>query len=261
MFAETPAGAPTLYRITINAGALGAVAAGPPLASATTGCSPVTDISNPNTGGEQIFASAQGSGAGNNCAAGGCLMNFNVQPWQPSTAYTVGQEILDTHFHIQVVTVAGTSGATAPTWKAGADASTADAGTLLWTSQGAYAVNYPVWQASTAYAAGAEILDTNGNVEWVKKAGTSGSGIPRLDNNHSRHDRGRFRQLAKLGSDCQLQPCGGWRHQRCYSRQHGRRRLPGLFFDTKQPDLHNIRRIGWLRHTGLTIGIKIDRHR
>ena len=110
------AGAPTLYRITVTGGALGAVAAGPQLASATTGCSPVSDIPNPNaTGGtaEWIFASPQNSGVGNNCAAGGCLMNFNVQPWKAATVYAIGQEILDTHFQIQVVRVAGTSGAAA----------------------------------------------------------------------------------------------------------------------------------------------------
>jgi hypothetical protein len=173
------AGAPTLYRITVNAGALGAVVTGPALTSATTGCSPVSDIPNPNaTGGtaEWIFASAQNSGVGNNCAAGGCLMNFNVQPWEPVTAYTVGQEILDTKFQIQVVRVAGTSGAAHPGWSGAVDGSTAEAGTLRWTNQGLYAVTYPTWLPSHAYAAGAEIVDNNGKVEWVLTAGISKAG-------------------------------------------------------------------------------------
>ena len=36
-------------------------------------------------------------------------MNFNVQPWQASTAYTVGQVILDPNLNIQVVRTVGTS--------------------------------------------------------------------------------------------------------------------------------------------------------
>jgi hypothetical protein len=174
------AGAPTLYRITVTGGALGAVAAGPQLASATTGCSPVSDIPNPNaTGGtaEWIFASAQNSGVGNNCAAGGCLMNFNVQPWKAATLYAIGQEILDTHFQIQVVRVAGTSGAAHPGWSVAVDGNTTDAGTLRWTNQGPYAVNYPAWQASTVYAPNAEILDGNGKVEWTAAGGTSKAGL------------------------------------------------------------------------------------
>ena len=170
------AGAPTLYRIPVTPGALAAVVAGPPLASATTGCSPVTDVPNPNTGSERIFASAQGSGAGTNCSSGGCIMNFSVQPWQPSTAYVVRQEILDTHFQIQVVRVAGTSGAAHPGWSVAVDGNTNDAGTLKWTNQGPYAVNYPAWVASNVYAANAEIVDSNGNVEWTKAGGTSKAG-------------------------------------------------------------------------------------
>src|SRR5262249_3567460 len=44
-------GAPTLYQIPVNAGSMGTVVAGPVLSSATTGCSPVTDFSNPNISG------------------------------------------------------------------------------------------------------------------------------------------------------------------------------------------------------------------
>ncbi len=91
-------GAPRLYQIPINAGTMAAPVAGPTLTSATTGCSPVTDISNPNaTGGttEWIFAGVKASGSGNSCAAGGCAMNFVNTPWLPSHAYAVGQQVLD----------------------------------------------------------------------------------------------------------------------------------------------------------------------
>src|SRR5262249_41625255 len=65
-------GVPTLYQIPVAAGVMGTVVTGPTLAGATTGCSPVSDISNPNaTGGtnEWIFAGVQASGSGNSCAA------------------------------------------------------------------------------------------------------------------------------------------------------------------------------------------------
>jgi hypothetical protein len=106
-------------------------------------------------------------------------MNFNVQPWKPSTGYTPGQEILDTKFQIQVVRVAGPSGLVHPGWSGAVDGSTAEVGsTLRWTNQGPYAVTYPAWQASHIYAAGAEIVDTSGNVEWVITPGTSKAGAP-----------------------------------------------------------------------------------
>jgi hypothetical protein len=171
-------GSPTLYQIPIAAGTMGTVLTGPVLTGATTGCSPVTDIANPNaTGGatEWIFTSAQASGSGNNCAAGGCIMNFKVQPWKPSTAYTAGQEILDANLHIQVVRTGGTSRTTAqghPTWNATIDGSTTDA-SVRWTNQGPHLASHPAWQSSHAYAVGTEILDSNGNVEWVHTAGTS----------------------------------------------------------------------------------------
>jgi hypothetical protein len=180
------AGSPTLYQIPIAAGVLGAAVTGPVLTSATTGCSPVTDIANPNTTGgatEWIFASAQASGSGNDCAAGGCIMNFKVTPWQPSTAYTVGQEVLDTNLHVQVVRTAGTSRTATqghPTWNINIDGSTTD-NTVRWTNQGPHLASHPTWLPSHNYTVGEEILDSNGAVEWVHTAGksrTAGEGHP-----------------------------------------------------------------------------------
>lgn len=174
-------GAPTIYQIPIAAGVMGTPIAGPALAGATTGCSPVTDISNPNaTAGisEWIFASAQTSGLGNSCATGGCVMNFNVQPWLPSHAYTVGQIVLDSNLNVQVCRVAGTSRTARnghPAWNTIINGNTGD-NTAKWTNQGPDQASHPAWQASHAYAAGAEILDSNGNVEWASNAGTSKAG-------------------------------------------------------------------------------------
>ncbi|MFZ1010608.1 MAG: hypothetical protein WAN65_27460, partial [Candidatus Sulfotelmatobacter sp.] len=85
-------GKPTLYQIPIKAGSMGTPATGPVLTSATTTCSPVTDILNPNASGgatEFLFASAQASGTPTICATGGCLVNFTDTPWRASASYTV----------------------------------------------------------------------------------------------------------------------------------------------------------------------------
>ena len=172
------AGAPTLYLIPVLNGVMGTVLTGPTLSGATTGCSPVTDISNPNAAGgtaEWIFASTQASGSGNNCAAGGCVMNFNVQPWKPSTLYAIGQEVLDTNFHVQVVRVAGTSRTAAqghPNWNAAITGNTNDA-SVRWTNQGPHLAAHASWLPSHLYGAGNIIVDSNGNVEMVTTQGTS----------------------------------------------------------------------------------------
>jgi len=162
---------------------MGAAVAGPTLSSALTGCSPVTDFSNPSVTGkadEWIFAAVQDSGSGNSCAAGGCLMNFNVQPWKASTAYVVGQQILDPHFQIQTVRTAGTSGTAAPAWSQTVGSTTVDnTGTsapVRWINQGPQIAAHPAWVAGNPYTLGFAMLDSNGNVQVVTRAGTSKSG-------------------------------------------------------------------------------------
>ena len=168
-------GPPVLYQIPINAGTMGTVVAGPVLSNATTGCSPVTDISNPNaTGGtkEWIFAGVQASGLGNSCAAGGCVMNYVNTPWIASHVYAVGQQVLDTHFQIQTCRTAGTSRATTPGWSTTVGATTND-NTARWVNQGPQAAAHGAWQASHFYPLATSIIDSNGNVEVVIIAGTS----------------------------------------------------------------------------------------
>jgi hypothetical protein len=174
-------GAPTLYQVTIGAGVLGTVTPGPVLASGTTPCSSVTDIFNPNAPGgatEWMFASVQNKGVSSGCASGGCIFNFKNTSWLPLTVYTVGQEVLDTNLHIQVVATAGTSGASTPLWNNVTGGSTTD-GTVHWLDQGALsAATLPVWVKSNSYTKGTEILDSNNNVEIVTTAGTSGTPNP-----------------------------------------------------------------------------------
>jgi hypothetical protein len=174
-------GAPTLYRIPINAGTMGAAVAGPVLSGATTGCSPVTDFANPNISGittEWIFAGVQASGLGNSCASGGCAMNFVNAPWLPSHAYTVGQQVLDSNFQVQTCRNAGTSRTAAqgpPAWNTTVGGSTSDpaAGTLRWVNQGPQLAAHGTWLPSHAYALATAIIDSNGNVQVVTAAGTS----------------------------------------------------------------------------------------
>ncbi len=169
------AGTPILYQIPITTGTMGTVVPGPRLTGAATGCSPVTDFSNPNVTGrpdEWIFAGVQNSGLGNFCAAGGCLMNFNVQPWTPATPYVVGQQVLDTHFQVQTVRTAGTSGAAAPAWSTTIGATTTQ-GAMRWVNQGPQIASHPAWVPTHAYARFFAILDSNGNVQVATVGGTS----------------------------------------------------------------------------------------
>ena len=167
-----------MYQVAIQGGVLGTVNAGPVLSSSIiTPCSPVSDIPNPNvTGGatEWIFASARAGGVASGCAAGGCVMNFKDTPWHASTAYAVGQEVVDSNFHIEVVGTPGTSGATVPFWSIVTGGSTTD-GTVHWFDQGSVSAFTPAaWTANHHYTKGTEILDSNKNIELVTTAGTSG---------------------------------------------------------------------------------------
>jgi hypothetical protein len=173
------AGPPILYKIPIALGVMGAVVNGPPLANATTPCSPVTDIANPNAtpnANEWIFASVQASGLGNSCASSGCVMHFVDKPWAASTNYVVGQQVIDTHFQVQTVRIAGKSRATVPAWSAVVGATTAD-NTVRWLNQGPVAAFYATWAATHAYALNQEIVDSNGNIQLVTTAGTSKAGV------------------------------------------------------------------------------------
>lgn len=174
--------APTLYQIPVSGGVLGTPLAGPVLASAATGCSPITDVFNPKAVGgpvpnvptELLYVSTQNNANGNLCLAGGCIMNFVSTPWKPANTYAVRQEVLDTHFHIQAVRIGGTSGVATPAWNTTVGGTTTD-GAVTWVNQGTYPA-HGSWAASTAFSAGTQIIDSNGNIQMVQTAGTSGAG-------------------------------------------------------------------------------------
>jgi hypothetical protein len=182
-------GNPTVYRIPIAAGVLGpassSVAALTPAAD-NPSCSPVTDVLNPNaTGGafEHLFFSVQNNAHPTLCAGKGCALSFAALPWQATTSYRVGQEILvlrtqNSMLYENVAVTAGTSGATPPTWPAQVGVTASD-GTVTWLNQGANLVTaLASWAGNHAYALHARILDSNGNIEIATVAGTSAGTVP-----------------------------------------------------------------------------------
>ena len=185
-------GPATLYQIPISAGAFTAIfGLGIKVTQLTAGevappwapCSSVTDLYNPNAAGgptEHLFVSVQSAGISDACGGFGCLMNLVDTPWQPSTTYTVGQEILSFDLlHIEVVTTAGTSGALMPIWTSTSGAITTD-GTVTWLDQGALtASTTPSWAFNTTYALPTTLaLDSNGNIEISTTPGISGATPP-----------------------------------------------------------------------------------
>ncbi len=180
-------GAPTLFQVPIVAGAMsGEGTALTALSTTATPCSPVTDVMNANipvvsfSGGptEWVFASADNGGVSSGCASGGCILNFKVTPWQPNTVYVAGQEVLDSHLQIQVVSTGGTSAATAPAWSVIVGDTVPDH-TVHWLDQGVLTSTTPgAWVLNQLYAKGAKILDPNNNIELVTARGTSGGTIP-----------------------------------------------------------------------------------
>lgn len=112
-------------------------------------------------------------------------MNFKATPWQPSTAYTLGQEVVDSNFQVQMVINAGTSGTTAPSWSTSLGVPPADETTdgtggtaVTWVNLGVTTAADPaVWAPSTAYAVGNFIEDSNSAIEVVTSiAGNAQSG-------------------------------------------------------------------------------------
>jgi hypothetical protein len=94
--------------------------------------------------------------------------------WAATTAYTVGQSVLDANNNIQVCTVAGTSGSTAPTWATAVGSTTADSSPLVWTCAGPSWV----WKASATTVLDQQIRDSNNNIQQCILAGTSAASAP-----------------------------------------------------------------------------------
>jgi hypothetical protein len=177
---------PTLYRVPIQSGAFGTALSVALLTPSTSvPCSPVTDFSNPNASlgkAEHVFFSVQNKGRPTPCANRGCMMNFVDTPWQASTHYNVGQQILvfrtaNNTLYINVAIVAGTSAATIPLWPAANGAKTVDGG-VTWLNQGpTTATPLGGWIALSARGNQARIFDGT-NVEVAPTGGISGLTVP-----------------------------------------------------------------------------------
>jgi hypothetical protein len=62
---------------------------------------------------------------------------YSYPAWQHSTAYAIGQQVLDPAGNAQKVMTAGTSGTTAPVWNDTVNGTTND-GTVVWSCEGPY---------------------------------------------------------------------------------------------------------------------------
>jgi len=131
-----------------------------------------------------VFFSVINNGHPTACGNAGCAMSFVTSPWQASTAYQVGQEIMvyrtqSGAFYLQTVVTAGTTAATPPAaaWPT-AGGGLVD-GTVHWLGQGPSTVSaLAAWAAGHAYGKGNRIIDGNGDVEIGQVAGTSGTPNP-----------------------------------------------------------------------------------
>jgi len=175
---------PILYRVGITAGALPLVGLSMNTLTANgskASCSTVTDAANPNLAGgaeERIFVSTQNNGRPAGCSGKGCLISFVNTPWQASTAYVAGQEILNNQARIEVAITSGTSGGATPAWPNTPAATIADGG-VTWLDQGSItAVPLGGWVRNQAVALNARITDANGRVEIVTTPGTTGANTP-----------------------------------------------------------------------------------
>jgi hypothetical protein len=181
---------PTLFRVPINGGVMAVAGTAISLSapSSTSGCSPVTDVPNPNAPGgseERLFVSPQDNGRPTLCGGHGCLVSIVDSPWKASTAYVVGQEILVRHIpsgtlHTEVVIIAGMSSTSPPaTWTNSFGATVVDGG-VTWFDQGVLTtVPLPTWVATNIYTPPSRIVDSNGSIEFeTSLAGTSGGAEP-----------------------------------------------------------------------------------
>jgi hypothetical protein len=94
--------------------------------------------------------------------------------WTATTAYTVGEMVLDSNNNVQICTTAGNSGSTEPSsWATSVGATTTD-GTVTWTCAGPSWV----WKASATTVLDQQLRDSNNNIQQCVLAGTSAASAP-----------------------------------------------------------------------------------
>src|ERR1700692_2033716 len=94
------------------------------------------------------------------------LLSGNAQfTWQATNPYSLNAQIIDPANHVQLVTAAGTSGGSEPTFNDGGMVIDG----LIWMDIGPVVT----WTASTQFPLGPQWVDTNSFLEKVTVAGTS----------------------------------------------------------------------------------------
>jgi len=171
--------APTLYRVPITAGVMSTSSvSGPSFATSNVACSPVTDVFNPAANLDRVFASVPTTGDGPSCASGGCIMSLLDNHWQPSTAYSIGQTILDSANNTEIAVSAGTSGSTTPFWMNTCGGETTDGG-ITWANAGFLTPVTPQGWSHSVFNSGFSILDSNNNLECaLVNSGMTGTSAP-----------------------------------------------------------------------------------
>jgi hypothetical protein len=176
---------PTIFRIPVSSGTMSASSvAGPAIGLSNTACSPVAEVFNPASGGtDRIFASVPNGSDAAACSSGSCVNNLTIGAWQPSTSFSVGQQIINSANFWQVVATAGTSkSGSAPAWGTNCSNLTTD-GTVIWVNAGFLTPVTPQgWQANTFFSVGSRILDSNSNIECNLETGIHSGVIPPIWN-------------------------------------------------------------------------------
>ncbi len=111
---------------------------------------------------------------GQNTATDGSVtwLNAGAGTWIPNAPYAALAFVFDSNGNVQTVQTAGISGLSQYIWKPQTGANTPD-GSVTWLNCGPKG-----WQANFLYATGQAVVDSNGNVQTVQNAGTSGPSQP-----------------------------------------------------------------------------------
>lgn len=100
--------------------------------------------------------------------------------WKGGGSYALSV-VIDTNLNIQSSVVGGSNGNTMPVWNAQAGGITND-NIVRWQNFGPYN-SLVAWQPNTAYLFGQPLVDSNGNFQFCRIAGTSGATEPSWNGN------------------------------------------------------------------------------
>jgi hypothetical protein len=105
-------------------------------------------------------------------------MSLLANPWKPSTAYSLGQTILDPANNTEIVVAAGTSGTSTPFWMNSCGGETFDGG-ITWANAALLTPVTPQGWSHSVFSSGFRILDSNNNVECaLVNNGSTGTSPP-----------------------------------------------------------------------------------